>query len=439
MNIIIAGAGQVGFRLAKTLSLKHNVIILDKNIDALNRLNEHLDVLTIFGNIVDPDIYTNLLDNDYDIFIAVTDNDEINILSTLIVDSAIKVNKKIIRLRNQYFAKGTIANKLGIDDAVFPFKLAARSVDLLFEYPKINNIKNFSFTDFKLASIFVRNSSIFMVKDICKEDLIVVGLERDKELIMTYDNLEILEDDLIYIFGHKRKIQDVSIKLRNIEEYEPNDIAIFGANLLGIEISKLLIQRKINIKILEKDIDKCKKASNILQDRVTIINSKYIEHTLYDDENLQNADVIISTSSKDEDNIIRSLEAKEYGIKKIIAINNDSEFYDLMHKQQIIAARGPKISAYHSIIEKIGSNKLVSQKNFCGGRGVVFIRKIFNNSLILDKTIKPIKLDNTLVFFIRNNCIIPFNDKIKLQDNDIIIIFSKSKFENKIKKWIFNL
>jgi len=100
MDIIIAGAGRVGFNLSRTLSIGHNVTVIDQNSEALRRLQESLDILPINGDIEDPLTYKKLIDKRADLFIAVTDVDEANLISTLIVDDTIDVKRKLIRLKN---------------------------------------------------------------------------------------------------------------------------------------------------------------------------------------------------------------------------------------------------------------------------------------------------------------------------------------------------
>ncbi len=438
MDIIIAGAGKVGYKLAQTLSIKHNVTIIDRNSEALQRLQESIDVLPILGDIENPATYKHL-DGRYDIFIAVTDNDEANILSTLIADDEIDVTKKIIRLRNPYFAKSSIAKKLGSDAAVFPFSLTAASVGSLLDFPKANNVKEFIFTSFKLISVRVNEPLYKSIQEIEAKALKVVGIERKKRFFIP-DAQERLEDgDLVYLFGDERQIRQVCAKINKSDPKEIKRAAIFGADLLGLEIAKIFLQKGIVLKIIETDPVKCRKASEVLQDRATIINSKYIEHEIYEEENIRFADMVVATSSDDEVNIIECLQAGEYGVKKRVAINNDLAFYDLMHKLQIVAIRGPKTSAYYAILEKLASSNIVSEKHYCGGRGAVFMRKIFDDSTLIHKTIKPLCLEDVALFYIRDNQIYEFDKKVQLQPEDIIVVFLKSYQEERVKKWIFNL
>ncbi len=435
MDIIIAGAGKVGFRLAQTLSLSHSVYIIDKNKEALSRLSETIDVLPIVGDIEDPDTYNSLHNRRFDIFIAVTDSDEANIISTLITDDAIDAKTKIIRLRNDFFAKSSISNKLGISHAVFPFIDTAKSIEALLDFPKANNVKSIPFTDYKLISVKAQRPVIREYNELNSKDCRFIGYEREKRFFFSADRIE--EGDLIYLFGEKERIKEICKKIDTLTSGKINNIAIFGAKLLGLEIAKRLVAKRLNIKIIEEDPQLCKKASEVLQERATVINSRYIEHTLFEEENIKNADMVIASSSDDEENIVKSLEAKEYGVKKCVAINNSLEYYDLMHKLSITAIRGPKSNAFYAILEKIASSAVIGEKHFCGGRGVVFVRKIFPNSILIGKKISRPKIEGKL--FIVKDGIKELSEQETLKEGDVIVFFTYSKYEEEVKNWIYNL
>ncbi|WP_200762870.1 NAD-binding protein [Nitrosophilus alvini] len=441
MDIIIAGAGRVGFRLAKTLSIKHNVTVIDQNEDALNRLMESIDILTVAGNIEDPDTYIKMHDKSADLFIAVTDLDEANIISTLIADDMIKVDKKIIRLKNSFFAKSSIAKKLEITEAVFPYEATAASVEALFDFPKANNVKSFIHTSFKLISVRVqiKPEKILKVSDIANEKTAVAGIERDKSFFIPDLDTQIREGDLVYIFGDENIIKEICSVLDTKLPKKIKRVVIFGAKISGLEIAKKLAVKNIDIKIIESDIELCKKASYTLQENVTVINSKYKEHHLFEEEGLKNADMLIASSDNDEENIIRCIEGKEYGIEKVVAINNDMEYYALMHKLGIVVVRGPKTNAYYSILEKIASSSVISEKHFCGGRGVVFMRKVFPNSKLIGKEIRAIRYRKARFYLLRENRIFSFSKEIVCKEGDIITVFGYTSEEERLKEWIYSL
>jgi trk system potassium uptake protein TrkA len=441
MNIMIAGAGTVGFSLAQTLSYKHNIIVVDKYIQTLNRLEESIDILTLHGNIEDPKTFQALHIETLDLFIAVTDSDEANLLSTLIIDDVIKVKKKIIRLKNSYFSKSSILEKLNIDDTIFLDDLTAEKFEALFDHVKANNVKRFAQTDHQLVSIRVdcQNSSDRKVSDLVGKEVSVLGIERDKHYFVPSLSEPIQTDDLIYFFGKSKAIELLSFSLNTIMPSNIKKVAIFGANALARKIAQTLLGKNLDIKMMDKDREACKEASACLQDKVTIINEVYDEHHLFEDEGLKNADMVIAASLNDEKNIVKCIEAKEYGIEKVLAINNDHAHYNLMHSLGIVVVRGSKIGAYYAILEKIASTSVVTERHFCGGQGVVFMRKVDTTSDLLGKSTLSCYIDDYFMRILREDQIVTLDSASVFQKGDILVVSAHAKEEEKIQKWIVTL
>jgi trk system potassium uptake protein TrkA len=319
MNILIAGVGKVGYNVAKALSGNHNVIIIDKNEKALNTIKESLDVMTIQGDMREAHTFLNI-EEKIDFYIAVTNNDEINLISTIVVKNILDVKNVIVRLSNTSYIASNFQKTLNIDRVIFPFKLSASAVAKLLEFPKANNIKDFPFSDYILVSITVKNPKITKVNEIEEEDVKVIEAERNEEFIFLNEEDEIQENDLLYIFGNREKIKQYLNLIDTISPEEIKNILIYGANELGIEIAKILLNFDMNIKILERDEDLAMKAAEILGENVSIINSSYEDEEMLLNEGVQYSDIAITASLKDESNIIKSLQARKLGIKKIITI-----------------------------------------------------------------------------------------------------------------------
>ncbi len=436
MDIIIAGAGRVGFRLAKLLSIKHNVVIIDRNEEALDKIQESLDVLTMPGNVEDPKSYKSLQDKTIDIFIAVTDSDETNLISSIIASEKINVKRKIIRLKNDFFARSSIANKIGITDAVFPYNLTAKSILSLLEFPRANNIKSFLQTSNKLISIRVDNGeedlSVFKINS---KKVKLIGIDSGKKFYIPTEDDKIKSGDMLYLFGEEDDIKQMCKRLNHTMPKNIKNIAIFGADILGIEIAQMLGENGVRIKLIEKDLNKCKKASEILQSSATIINSKYGDFRLYDDEGLKNADMIIASTTNDEENIIKCIEAKEHGVPKVIAINNDIEHYNLMHSLGIVVVRGPKVNAYNSIMEIIGSNAVVNEKHFCGGSALCFVREMSNK----DQVIKPLISSGIVSYIVAKDELTIFNDSYIISNTIVVMAFCVRIKEEEARIWINKL
>ena len=434
MNIIIAGAGKVGFNLAKILSIAHNVIVVDKNADALQTLQENLDILPICGSVEDYNTFELIDAKQIDLYIAVTDEDNINLISAMVIDIALDVKRKFIRLQKSYFDNEEIKSRLNIDQFILPVQLASNTVLSLLQYPKSNNVKTFQYTDYRLISVVIDKESPL---DIFNSDAIqIIGVERDRNFILYQDKpIDILVGDLVYCFGLDNDMRPITHDgSDNIKK-----CVVYGADKLGVSIASGLIDIGCEVKLIEKNLNLCQKADEELKGRANIINFKYGSHEIFENESLSSADMFITTTNNDEFNIIKSLEARDSGLKRIVAINNEIEYYNLMHSLNITAVRGPKISAYYKIMEEINSTGVIVRKHFCGGKAVALLRKVFIGSTLAGKTIKPPKLDNCSLFYIRDMILEPLNDKIELKENDLILSFCISQESEKVQKWIYGL
>lgn len=438
MNIIIAGAGKVGFNLAKTLSIGHNVTIIDINSDALDRIQESLDILPLKGNIEDYRVYDSFIGHKIDLFIAVTNIDNTNLIASTIVDSVLHIERKFIRLQKDIYNEEDIKKRFNIDKIIFPLQLSSKTVSSLLAYPKANNVKVFKHTDYKLVSF--RISQGINQELIDSKNYSLVGIERNKKFFVPKEvHTQVKENDLVYIFGLSESIEYLCehMVVENISVTER--CVVFGGEELGISIAKSLVDAGCEVKLIEKERNLCEKAEEKLEGKVTVINSKYGIHDVFEDENLHDADLFIAATNNDEYNIIKCLEAKDRGISKVVAINNEMEYYSLMHSLGIIVIRGPKISAYNTIMEDISSTGVVIQKSFCGAMGTVFLRRIFARDSGVVKKINPLHLSNTKLFIVRENSLELLQEKKELQADDLLLAFSGTDENTKVKQWIYEL
>ena len=437
MNIIIAGAGKVGFNLAKTLSIGHNVTIIDINSQALDRIQEKLDILPLKGNVEDINTYRNFEGQEIDLFIAVTNIDNVNLVSTLVAGSVLQIKKKFVRLQNHFYDEKILKEKFAVDRTIFPLRITSHSISSLLKYPKANNVKFFKYTDLKLIS--VRVSKGVQPQVINGENFKIVGIERNKDFFIPITETEILPNDLVYFFGDENNIKEICQQLELENGNEIKRGVVFGGGKLGVAIAKSLLENEVSVKLIEEDSKQCEIADEELGGRASIINYKYNSHEIFDDESIKSADMFISATDNDEYNIIKCLEAKEVGIHKVLAIHNEMEYYNLMHALGIVVVRGPKMSAYNTIVEEISSTRVILQKSYCGAKAMIFMRKIFSFSKLIGKSINKIQIENSIFLLVRNNEILILNEDINLQEDDVIVVFASAKQANKVKTWIYEL
>ncbi|QCT94201.1 portal protein [Caminibacter mediatlanticus TB-2] len=424
MDILIVGAGKVGYFLAKTLSKNHNVTIIDKNEKALEKITETIDVLCINKDVRNSSIF-HLLEEEYDYLVNVTNIDEINIISDQLLKQKIKIKHSILRIKNTLYISSPLY-KIVNARLIFPYTICAGAISQLMECPKANNIKQIPLTEFVLVSIYAKNPTLTTL--INSEKINIIGIERDNKFIFYNENMEIKDNDLIYIFGDLNEIKKIASQIDTISPLSIQAVTIFGGNILGTTIAKNLSEMDIQVKIIEKDNTLAKEAAEFLNDEIEILNISYEDLEILSNT-ISNSDIVITAYFHDEENIIKSLIAKNIGIKKVITINNNFNYYKIMHSLKLSTIRGPKIATFYEVLEEIDSQMLIYERFFLGAQGKIFIKKI-----IKQQKITPPK-EYAKVLLIRNNVIIEITKKIEVMPEDIIIEFNFSGN----KTWIENL
>jgi len=442
MQIVIAGAGKVGYMIAKHLMVHNNVIVIDKNEAAIKKIEENLDVLAVCGDIENPHTYISI-DSDIDLFIGVTNSDEVNMIASLIIDKIAKVNKKIIRLKNSFFADDLVKERLGINDFVVPAFEAAQPFKYLVDFPITRNVKSFEYTKALLISIKIPNNFeatiISSLTNDLNQKIVAAGIERNGEFYIPNDADMLNPGDLAYFYAYPKAIKELQYNIYSKDDDRHNirNCVIFGADSLGLEIAKVLIKKDLNLQIIDKDLKRCEKANLVLKDKVTVIKSTYDSDHMLESDGV-NPDLFIVTSGNDEYNITKCMEAKYYGINKVITINNDIAYSKLMRNLDLEVVRGEKINAYYSILEKIESSKIVIKRQFCGGEGVLMIRKIFSTSDMIGESLSlSNKLESLGAFFAqRDGNILPYSSIESFQENDMIVAITTKENSTTISNWL---
>jgi trk system potassium uptake protein TrkA len=296
-------------------------------------------------------------------------------------------------------------------------------------------------TKHKLVSIRVQYDAqmLYRVEELVSDAVAIVGIERAKAFFVPQQDEHIQKEDLVYLFGNMEAIEKISEKLDEKMPSSIKKIVIFGANTLAQKIAKVLLDKKLDIKMIEKDINHCRTALELLQGKVTIINSAYEDQRLFEEEGLKNADMIIAAGHNDEKNIVKCIEAKEYGIEKVVAVNNDKAYYNLMHQMGVVVVRGSKAGAHYAILEKISSSSIVTQRHFCGGNGILFMRKIYPHSELIGKTPKNKTIGTSVILLLREEKLYSFSEISQLEQGDIIVVFGAFENKEEIQQWIYTL
>ena len=325
MNIIICGAGRVGFTIAKLLSEQgHSITVIDQSSEDIQKINDTLDVKAIVGKATYPTILEKANAAETDMIIAVTRNDEINMLICQIAFSIFKIPKKIARIRSQDYLNPKftrVYNKenLPIDVIISPEIEIAKSIQRKLEAPGALDSVPFANNKIRLLEILInKNCKLIDIKlnELTKKfpnlDANIIGIIRDEKFIIPKKNDEVKYNDKIYViinssqmaetleaFGHKEKIS--------------KKILIIGGGNIGYNLAKNLEETldSARVKIVEKNKERAEYLASELNNTI-IINGDGLDEEILTEANLEEAETVLALTNDDEDNLMVSVLVEKF-------------------------------------------------------------------------------------------------------------------------------
>ncbi|AEA33320.1 Trk system potassium transporter TrkA [Hippea maritima] len=444
MNIVIAGAGGVGFHIAKHLSEeKKDVAIIEKDVDKANFASERLDCLVVQGEATDVNVLKEAGCDKADMFIAVTDSDEVNMVSCFVAANNFNIEKKIVRLRNiQYTQSFSSFKNIGIDFIINPEIEAAKTIINTVNLGASTDVITFDI-DIQMRGIHIDEDSLFKNKTISEiktrvnKNFIISAIKREEgELIIPSGFIEVKEGDYLYVVAKSDTINDI-VELAGKTKIRIKDIAIFGAGNIGLTIAKGLSGRKRNIKLIDKDYERCKKVASICK-KAIVIHGDADDAELFEEENIGDFDVAITATDNEEINLLSAIYAKNLGVKRSIALADKANYIAMSNKLNIDIVISPKLATVNSILRFIRKGKIVGVYSIFGGEAEALEFVVSNNSKIKNKKLKELDLPKgSLVVAINRNgeSIIP-DGNFTIKENDRAVIFTKKEHITQIEQII---
>ena len=329
MNIVVVGVGSVGLELVEQLIKEgHSITVIDANQDNVQRAVNMFDVKGFVGNGGSLDTLLEAGISNADLFIAVSEKDEINVLACMVAKS-IGIQHTVARVRNPEFSSMALEkNNIGISLMVNPEFQVSEEILSLLQLPSAINIHTFSEGIADLVETRVARDSILngvTLKDLhlyIKERILVCAVLRDGKVIIPDGNFKLHEGDIIYFTATEKDIHELfkSLKLNK----KTRNVFIAGGSQITYYLAKGLDKLGYNVKVVSSNKEECKFLSDNLQ-RIDIINADPTDQALLNSEGYYNADAFISLTKNDETNIMLSVFAASNGVKKVITkVDNDS-------------------------------------------------------------------------------------------------------------------
>jgi len=368
MKIVVVGAGEVGTHITSHLSQEgHDIILIDKDADRIQRAENELDALTFHGNGASLTVLENAGASNADMIIAVTNIDEINIVAC-VTGRILGIKRRIARVKdNDYFLErsGRSMQKVGVDLMINPDLEAALDIERLVSLPGATDVTDFGEARARMVGLYVAANSEVVGLPLRELDrkfgplpVTIVAVIREDRTIIPSGDTDLRAGDHVFVIGESWLMPDVMGLIG--EDLAPvRNVMIVGAGPVSRHLARYLVSHKIQVKLIELNKEKARWAAGEL-DKVMVLHGDGTDVELLGAENVGQMDAFIAASNDEETNVMSCLLARHLGAKKTISLIRRSNYVPLVHVVGIDAAVSVRLSTATAIMKHFRRGEVLS-------------------------------------------------------------------------------
>lgn len=433
MRVVVVGAGKVGFNIAQMLSKEdHDVVIIEKNEERLQILEDHLDIQTIYGSGSDFDVLEEADIQQSKLFISVTETDEVNMVACALAKQY-GVPTTVARIRNPEYVqqreRRISLSKMGIDLIINPERMTALEIIKLLEHPEAREIEYFADGRVQMAELKIEEDFPMRGQKLYQYDapgqFLIVAILRNGRLIVPSGEDIIQPGDRVFILARTKDMLHTEKLFLTKRLPAIEYVVILGGGLIGYYLAQELERKKYSVKVIEKDKRYCKECTRRL-DQTLVINGDGTDIDLLIEENVGQADAFVAVTDDDKLNLLVCLIAKELGAKKTFVQIRRSDLIPLIKHTNADKVISPRMFTAGSILRFIRRGE-VSSVTLLGDSNAEMIELIIPvGAPVVNKTLKDIPLPKgTLVGAIMRGeqVIIPSGDDV-IKVDDRLTLFT---------------
>lgn len=433
MKIIIAGAGEVGFHLAKLLSYEsQEITLIDTNRESLSYAETHLDIRVIKGDATSISVLKDARIEQSDLFIGVTSSETTNI-TVCVLAKQLGAKKTIARISNTEFIKHKDEvgfTKFGIDELISPESLAASEIQLLLDQSAFNDTYQFENGALTMVGLNLPRTVSIVGKTVKEAaellpeiHFIPIAIQRfgtQYTIIPRGDTLLKEGDSVVFITSEGG--EEELCKLTGKSNVEVKNVMILGGSKIGFKTARDL-DSSIHIKLIEKDKNKAFDLAEELPNTL-VINGDGRNVDLLEEENLSNMDAFIAVTGNSETNIMSCLVAKSKNVRKTIALVENMDYFELSQSIGIDTLINKKLLAANNIFRYIRRGEVVAMTKLNNMNAELLEFKVKSSSVVCNKLIKEVSFPRAGIIagIIRNSKGYIALGDFKIIENDLVVV-----------------
>ena len=446
MRIIVVGCGKIGTELVKSLCAEeHDITVIDIDRKVLEEINNIYDVMCVCGNGADSDVLDEAGAWQADLFIAVTNSDELNMLSCFFAKQ-MGAESTVARIRKTDYNDSSldfIKKTLSLTIPINPEFSAARELYNILKMPSAVKIENFSSGHFEMIELKLKTDSrlhgltLSEVRNKFKADFLVCAVQRDGNVFIPSGNFKLLGGDRIGITADQTEILKFMKELDLYGRHTKN-VIILGGSRIAFYLAKKLVNAGNRVKIIEQNLERCEEISELLP-AVSVIHADGTQQEVLLEEGIEHTDAFVALTGIDEENILISYFAQKKGVPKVITKVNREELAIIADNMGIDCVISPK-----KIIADALTSYARALENSMGSKIETLYRLMDSNVEALEFTVSPdfvgvqtplknlsLKEQILIAGIIRGRtAIIPSGDDAILPGDKVIVITGQSKLHD---------
>ncbi|MEO5337694.1 MAG: Trk system potassium transporter TrkA [Magnetospirillum sp. WYHS-4] len=449
MKVIVCGAGQVGFNIARQLALEGNdVTVIDQSPELIRRIGDTVDAQGIIGHASHPDVLERAGATDADMIIAVTYADEVNMVACQVAHSLFEVPTKIARIRHQSYLDPMWANlftreHLPIDVIISPEIEVARAVVRRLRVP--GAFEMISLVEDKVKLVGVRcgpacpvlRTPLRQLSQLFPDlNMVVIGILRDgKTIVPSGDDLMLAGDEVYFVVDAKQLPR--AMAAFGHEESEARRVLIFGGGNIGLFLAQEIEREHpgVNIKIVEQSAKRAEEIAPLLRN-AAVIHGDVLDPEILEEANVHAVETVVAVTNDDETNILSSLLVKRYGCPRVITLINKGAYEPLISSLGVDVVVSPRNITVSTVLQHVRRGRIHAVHSLRDNFGEVIEAEAMETSSLVGQPLRDVKLpDGVLVgAVVRGTEVISPRGNTVIEDKDRVVMFAAAAAVRKVEK-----